>query len=595
MAVETLSDLLFRVRERSAGRTELLSASLGDRREGLSTADFVRNVHSLALALEDQGLEHGARVAIFAENRPEWPTVDFACHLLGLVVVPLHPTLSGSQIAYVLRNSGARWVFYSDHAKRDALGEVQKTLGSRLQVVAFEGEATIEGGVSLTRLMGRGAERRGEVPIERFRGRAAPAELASIIYTSGTTGDPKGVQLTHGNLVSNFLACGEYFELGPGDLALSLLPLAHVYQRTVDYLCFHEGVPIHYLSRAERVTGVLSEERPTILTAVPAVFERIHRGLREQIARESKPLQVLFAWAEEVGRRIAAARRRGLVGPLLSLERWLAELFVWRRLKRRFGGRLRFAISGGASLDREVSEFFEAVGMPVYQGYGLTEAAPVIATNAPGKLRQGSVGRPLPGVEVRVAGDGEILIRGPGVTPGYWENPQATAEILDEEGWLRTGDVGRRDDEGFLYVTGRKKDLLVTSGGKNVAPSPIEDLLTAEGPIAQAVVVGDRRPHLAALLVPDFERLRGEIADLPPEELIRDPRLGERIAEAVASVNARLAADERIERYHLLERELTVEAGELTPTSKLRRRMIAQRHAEEIAGLYAPVDEPEAQ
>ncbi len=587
MSIGTLADLLFHVRDVSGGRPDLLTVRFGERREAFSTTDFVRHVHSLALALESRGLAKGDRVAIFSESRPEWHIVDFACQLLGAPTVPLYPALPPAQVGYVLRNSGSRWVFFSDAAKRDLLLELESAFTSPPQMVALESEAAAPGGASLTRLMGEGAARRGEVPIERFRGRLEEDDLASIIYTSGTTGDPKGVMLSHRNLISNVLACGEIFDLGPRDLALSFLPLSHGLQRTVDHLCFYRGTAIHYVPSSHSVPPALREVRPTVLVAVPRVYERAYvRTLAR--AREDGPMrQKLFRWAVDVGRRHAAALRDGFVGPLLAVERQLAERLVFHEIQQRFGGRMRIAISGGASLGREVVEFFEAVGVPIFEGYGLTETSPMLASNAPDRQRPGSVGKALSEVELRLAEDGEILAKGPGVMQGYWENPEATAASVDDSGWLHTGDVGRIDQSGYLFVTARKQDLLVTAGGESVAPLPIEQALAGRGPIAQAVVVGDERPYLAALLVPDLDQLRTELGDLPPADLVAHPEVVRRVEAVVEEVNTKLGEAEKIRRFTLLEHGFAVERGELTPTGKLRRRVIDLRYAETIARLYS--------
>lgn len=602
MAVRTLSDLVFHVREAAAGRAELLSVRLPKGREALSTSDFISNVHSLALALEDIGVRPGDRVAIFSENRPEWPTVDFACHLVGAPTVPIFPTLPADRVGYILRNSGSRLVFYSDAAKRDLLHELQDALTTPVHGVAFDADAAAEGsaagageggadaagaGTTLTRLTGLGAARRGEVPLARFRDRVAEDDLASIIYTSGTTGDPKGVMLSHRNLVSNFLACGELFKVGPADLALSLLPLSHVFQRTVDHLCFYRGVSIHYVTRESQVERELAHARPTLLTSVPLLYERLYVRMTEDIERRDPLRRLAGRWAVTVGRRHAAERRHGFVGPLLALQRQLAERLVFRQLRSRLGGRLRLPISGGAPLGREVGDFFEAIGMPVFQGYGLTEASPVLAANAPRQLRQGSVGRLLPDVELRLAEDGEILVKGPGVMRGYWENPEATRETVDEEGWLHTGDVGLLDRSGYLFITDRKKDFLVTAGGQKIAPQPIETLLTGHPLISQAVVVGDNFPFPAVLVVPDFEQLAAAVSEeLAPEELVEHAEARRRIAAVLAELNAELPETERLRRFKLLARPFTRGAGELTPTFKVRRKVIALRYAAEIASLY---------
>jgi len=586
--IRTLADLVLHVRQLSAGRPELVSVRWGSRREVLSTSDFVGRIHSLALALEAEGLEPGERVAIFSENRPEWHITDFACQLIGAVTVPLYPNLPADQVGFILRNSGCRWVFFSDADKRDLLRQLGEGMVDTPRGVAFDADAALREGASITRLMGQGAERRGEIPLERFRGRVGATDLASIIYTSGTTGDPKGVMLTQRNLVSNMLACAEIFPAGVGDRAISFLPLSHVYQRTVDHLCFYRGVAIHYVPKVERLQSALSAERPTLLTSVPRIYERIDQRVRTRLRRQTAQRQRLFRWALRVGGRHAAARQRGFVGPLLALQHRLALRFGLAKVRDFFGGELRLAISGGAPLARQVAELFEAAGVPIYQGYGLTETSPVLTSNAPGQQLLGSVGRPLRGVELRFADDGEILVRSAGVMKGYWQNPAASRECLDAGGWLRTGDIGRLDAEGYLFITDRKKDLLVTSGGKNVAPLPIEGRLSSNGLIAQAVVVGDGQPHLAALLVPDFDRLAEDLGQpgLAPAELIELPAARQRIDEILRPINAELAEHERVRRFALLASELTIDSGELTPTLKIKRRVVTQHYREQIAALY---------
>ncbi len=587
MAIATLSDLVFHVREISSGQPELLSVVLGGRREALSTADFVRNIHSLALALESRGLVKGERVAIFAENRPEWHIVDFACQLIGAPTVPLFPALGRRQVGFVLRNSSSRWVFYSDSSKRDLLDSLGPTLTSPPSLVAFDSDAITTGGTSITRMMGDGATRIGDVPIERFRGRVEEDDLASLIYTSGATGDPKGVMLSHRNLVSNVLACGEIFDLSTDDLAVSLLPLSHGFQRTVDHLCFYRGVEIHYLPTIEDLPSTLRREQPTILAAVPAVYERAVQRTYELAGPTGSTRRRIFDWAIAAGMRHANSERDGFVGPLVSLKRKFADLLVLRGIRRYFGGRLRLPISGGGPISTEISDFFESVGTPLFQGYGLTETSPVLASSAPNQHRPGSVGKALSTVELRVAEDGEILAKGPGVMKGYWANPQATAESVDDSGWLHTGDVGRIDQSGYVFITDRKQDFLTLTTGERIAPQPIEKHLTSHGLLAQAVIVGDGRRHLAALLVPDFERLRMEFGELTDAEIVQHPEVLERLGEAVASVNARLSEAERILEWRSLDRPLSVENGELTHTSKLRRRVVVQRFADQIVALYS--------
>jgi long-chain acyl-CoA synthetase len=583
--VETLADLLLHVRDHSAGRAALLAVKRGKRVEHLSTAEVLSAVHSLAIALEQRGVEKGQRIAIFAENRPEWHVVDFACHLLGAVTVPLYPTLTPAQVGYILRNSGSRWVFFSDATKGGIVASQRASLGRPIETVAFDEEARGDG-LSLVRLQAEGAPLLASRPLASFVGRVGADDLASLIYTSGTTGDPKGVMLTHRNFVSNVLACADLYPIDASDVALSFLPLSHVFERTVDYLFFLRGVAIHYAPSIERVPPLLLEVVPTVMTSVPRVYERAYLRVLANVERERAARRRVFRWALGVGGRAAAARRRGFVGPWLRLRRWLAHRLVFRAIQQRFGGRLRFAISGGAALSREVAGFFEAIGLQLYQGYGLTETAPVLAAERPGAVRLGSVGPAVPGVELRIAEDGEILAKSPGLMRGYWEDPVATAEVIDADGWFHTGDVGRLDEDGFLFITDRKKDLLVTSGGKNIAPQPIEQLLVAQRFIAQAVVVGDGYPYVTALLVPRFEELPPELAPEDVRQAVVDERVHELVEQAVHQVNRGLADHERIRNWRLLARELTIEEGEITPTLKVRRRAVLERHGELISSMY---------
>lgn len=583
--IRTLSDLVFHIRDRSAGRPDLLSINRKRRRETLSTSDFLGGIHSLALALDAREIAKGERVAVFSENRPEWHMVDFSCQLLGVVTVPIYPTLSADQVAYILRNSGATWVFYSDQKKRDLLLELRGALTRDLRLVALDEDARADEELSLIPLQGEGAAERSALPLERLRGRVGPDDLASIIYTSGTTGDPKGVMLTHHNFVSNFLACRDLFPLGPDDQALSFLPLSHVFERTVDHLFFYRGVAIHYAPSIERVPPLLLEVQPTVLTSVPRLYERAYLRVMGTMVRETPRRQRIFRWAVKVGHQYAARRRR-FVSPWLAMKRALADRFVYRKIKQRFGGRMRFAISGGAPLGEEIGEFFHAVGLRLYQGYGLTETSPVLAANGPGTERRGSVGRAIEGVELRIADDSEILARSDGVMAGYWDNPEATASVLDDQGWFSTGDVGYLDDDGFLFITDRKKDMLITSGGKNIAPQPIEGLLTSHWSIAQAVVVGDNYPYVTALLVPRFEELQEQLPGLTPAEIAREPKAREILGAAVADVNERLSEHERIRRWTVMDREFSPENGEITPTLKVRRRVVVQRYADLISEMY---------
>ena len=417
-----------------------------------------------------------------------------------------------------------------------------------------------------------------------------PADLASLIYTSGTTGEPKGVMLTHANLASNVSACCSVFDFLPTDTGLSLLPLNHVFERTVDYCYLHAGCQIVHLADLARVADALATVRPTVFGAVPRLYEKLHARIEAGVPASRR---ALFDWAVRVGVQVVRRRLdRRPVGALLGLQRRIADGLVFAKIRARLGGRIRFLISGGAPIAAELAEFYCAVGLPLLEGYGLTETSPVIATNRLDRPRPGTVGPPIPGIEVRIAPDGEIQTRGPHVMKGYWGLPETTAEVIDADGWFSTGDIGSLDDENYLRITDRKKELLVTTLGKKIAPQPIENALKRQPLIAQAALVGDRRPYATALIVPDFEGVaaRAEelgIAGLSVAEQVRHPALIAAIDEGVRRVSAGLAHWEQVRRFVLLPREFSLEADELTPTLKLKRRVIQDHFADEIDALYA--------
>ncbi len=545
--------------------------------ETLSGAEFVAAVGRTAAALEANGVAKGDRVALFSTNRPEWHVVDFACHLLGAASVPIYPTLTGDQVGYILRDSGARWVFYDDRSKRDLLQRLDAA-PDELRLVALDADAAASDGAHLQGL----TEQVGSGPnadIQAFRGRVGRDDTASIIYTSGTTGDPKGVVLSHWNFISNVLSCRELFDLGENDQALSFLPLSHVFERTVDYLFFYRGVSIHYSPSIERVASLMPIVRPTVLCSVPRLYESAYARISGMFDEQPAARRRLIDWALRVGHRRAERGGAGIRGAI-------ADRLVFRKIKERFGGRLRFAISGGAAIADEVAAFFDAIGIRLYQGYGLTETAPVLSVNRPEASRRGSVGPAVPGVELRIADDGEILARTEGLMQGYWQNPEATAEAVDRDGWFRTGDIGRLDNDGFLYITDRKKDLLITSGGKNIAPQPIEQMLISHPAVSQVIVVGDGYPYLNVLVVPNYTDPPAPWTEMSPEAMREDERLHETLKALLEQVNSRLPAHERIRRFRLLERELTIEAGEITPTLKVRRKVVHERYRRVIASMY---------
>ena len=523
----------------------------------VSTEEFARRVRGCAGALASLGIGRGDRVAILSYNRVEWAVVDYACLLLGAPTVPLYSTLPADQCAAILEDAGAKAIFVEDAA------QLAKVQGRVSHAVCFQ-EATA-GAAAFEEFLGRGTPAAPPPP--------APDDLATLIYTSGTTGTPKGVMLTHRNIVSNLLASCRLIEVGPADVILSFLPLSHGFERLFDYAFFWKGACIAYAEQVDRVVANLLEVRPTVMAAVPRFYEKLYARILGSLQKAGRLRRSAFEWARGIGAREAEHRRRGERPPLLT--RWshaIARALVLDRFSAGVGGRLRFFISGGAPLPPDVSDFLFSLGFTICEGYGLTETSPVLTVNPPGAIRPGTVGRPLPGVEVRIAPDGEILVRGPNIMKGYWNRPSETEEAL-KEGWFHTGDIGEVDAEGYLRITDRKKDLIKTAGGKYVAPQPIENRLKASPRILNAVVVGEARKFPAVLVVP--------APGATPEQ----------IQAEIDGINRTLAHHEQLKKFALLEKDFSIEEGELTPTLKVRRRVIEKKYRAQIEALY-PGDKP---
>ncbi|RMG49014.1 MAG: long-chain fatty acid--CoA ligase [Acidobacteria bacterium] len=567
------------------------------KREGrwqeVSSAEFGERVRRASQGLVSLGVQPGDRVAILSENRLEWAIADMAVLGAAAVDVPIYPTLLPEQIAYILRDSGPRVAFCSTREQAEKLLSVRERVPSLEHIVTFD-PVDRAGLLPLPKLEQLGQVRIGEHPqdYDERAGRVVRDDLATIIYTSGTTGDPKGVMLTHDNLVQNVLNIGHVVEIGPSDSCLSFLPLSHVFERTVGYyFMVHRGVQINYAESIEAVPQNMLEVRPTVVVSVPRLYEKIYARVMSMAAAGSPAKRRIFAWAKEVGREVVARKLSGKpLGLGLRMQHKLADALVFAKLRARTGGRIRFFASGGAPLSKEIAEFFYSAGLTILEGYGLTETSPVISVNTPERLRFGSVGPPIPNVEVRIAEDGEILTRSRSVMKGYYNKPEATAEVL-VDGWFHTGDIGRLDEDGFLYITDRKKDIIVTAGGKNIAPQPTENRLKLNKYIAEAALIGDRRKYVVALIVPDFEELEKLAAELGLEtgdrrRLLDDPRIREAFQRAIDEVNVHLPRYEQIKKFALLDRPFSIESGELTPTLKVKRRVIEEKFRDVIDSLY---------
>ena len=559
----------------------------------ISTDEIETTVRRLSLGFQALGLGPGDRVAILSENRPEWVMADFAALAAGAVTVPIYTSLLPDQIGYIIGDSGAKIVVCSDLDLWSKVEAVRSGLPALERVIVIEGDPPA-GAHALSDVveMGRRLEEGEPGRFERTAGATRPGDLASIIYTSGTTGQPKGVMLSHANFVSNVLALTEVIDFCSDDTALSFLPLSHVFERTATFFQFHVGAAIAYAESVEAVASNMIEVRPTIVVSVPRLFEKIYSRIMDQIMAGSRLKRGIFVWALATGKKYAARTIAGARVPAhLAFKRGLARKLVFSKITARTGGRVRYFICGGAPISKDIIEFFFAIGLMVLPGYGLTETSPVLSANTPpDRIRFGTVGKVLPGIEIRIAGDGEILARGPNVMMGYYKNDADTREVL-KDGWLHTGDIGRFDEDGFLIITDRKKDIIVTSGGKNVAPQPIESLIQASPYVASAVVVGSSRKFISALVVPDFDKLeayartRG-LAFRDRAELCRLPEIAAFLLEEVNRMTPGLASYERVKRIAVLDRDFDIGAGEVTPTLKVRRNIVEKKYADIIESLY---------
>jgi long-chain acyl-CoA synthetase len=594
MEVRTLCDVFHRSLD-SHRKRDFLKSKRGGHWRDVSTDEFRRGVHETSAGLRVLGIEGGDRVAILSENRPEWVYTDLGTLCAAAVVTPIYATLPAEQVLYILNDSEAKVVVVSTGEQAAKVAEVRAQARHLEKVVVME-PAKVEDTLTFEELRARGARALASDP-QSVRQRAAqvtPDDLATLIYTSGTTGQPKGVMLTHGNIVSNVLAAAQVFpDLGPDDLALSFLPLCHAFERTAGYYVpLHRGMSIAYAESVETVAANMGEVRPTIMCAVPRLYEKMYAKIREKVASDPALRRKIFEWAIGVGAELFDHKvKKTEPGGFLKRKAALADKLVFSKIRERTGGRLRMFISGGAPLAKEIAEFFGAAGLLVVEGYGLTETSPVITANRADDLKPGTVGKPVPGVEVKIAPDGEILTRGPHVMRGYFKRPEDTAATIEKDGWLHTGDIGSFDDDGFLRITDRKKDIIVTSGGKNLAPQPIENVLKMDPLITEVVMVGNKRHFPAALIVPAFEPLEAwakeqGLKTKDRRELVKDPAVVAHYQGIVDRMTGGLAQFERIKKIALVSRDFTVEAGELTPTLKVRRKVVEEKYRDLIDGMY---------
>ncbi len=587
--LNTINDLFLRVAEAANSRAVLWQDEFGQW-QPISSSQIYQRVRKLAETFLSWGASKGSRIALISENRWEWAVTDFAVLGIGAADVPIYPTLTGEQIAVLIRDAGCKIAVVSTRQQFDKLNAVRSETGLE-RIVIMDSAAPPEGAVAFSELIAgaddRGAER--DPVFDALVRSVEPEDLATLIYTSGTTGEPKGVMLTHGNIASNQNVAAQDVPFDAADACISFLPLSHITARALDYVMYTVGAQIIYCSQFDKLPQSMKDVRPTVFVGVPRVYEKIRQAV-ELKSSVSPVKKRILSWALRTGARHQDAVYAGKHPSDLSWK--IAFKLVYGKVREAFGGRVRVFVSGGAPLGIDTARWFAAAGIAVWEGYGLTETSPVISLNKPSGLRMGSVGKPVPNVELKFAEDGELLVRGPSIFSGYWQKPAANAECFDPEGWFRTGDIGHLDADGFLYITDRKKELLKTSGGKLVAPQPIENKLQNSRFVGQAALVGDKHKFISALISPNFVALedwakqQGIEARSRPD-LVADSRVSALFGEIVRQANEGLANFETIKRFRVVPDEWSQETGELTPSMKLKRRVLTAKYANVVAALYA--------
>ncbi len=589
--VETISQLFLNT-IKSYPKDELMLYKKEGSYVPMSTEEFGNRVKYFSLGLRDLGLNPGDKLIILSENRPEWVMTDFATLCLGAITVPIYTSLVPGQIKYIIDNSDAKIVVYSGPELGSKVDEVRSELTKVTHYITFESEAP-EGVLAYDQVMKRGEKIVEENPslFDQVALEVKPADLASIIYTSGTTGVPKGVMLTHNNFVSNVKSTAEVLEISDKDKVLSWLPLSHSFERIATFTCLYIGSSIGYAESMEKVGENMPELKPTVVVSVPRLFEKVYAKVMDNVLASSPMKRKIFFWAMKVGREYGQKNlRREPISKFLQFKKKLAHKLVFSKIIEKTGGRIRFFISGAAPLSKDIAELFYAMGLVVLEGYGLTETSPVISVNRLDAIKFGTVGPTIPGVDVKIAEDGEIIARGPNIMKGYYKMEEETREVI-KEGWFYTGDIGYLDEDGFLVITDRKKDIIVTAGGKNVAPQPIENLLRTSTYISDAMVMGDRRKFMSALVIPDFEKLEdyAKFHNIPYEDrkdLVKNDQIIKFLEAEVDRATPNLASYEKIKKIALLDREFEITEGEITPTLKVKRNFIEKKYKDVIDSIY---------
>lgn len=590
---------LFLVSTQKHSRKDALNYKNNGKWIPISSDEIIERAENIALGLYSLGLRKSDKAAILAANSPEWTLSDAGCQFAGIIDVPIYTTLAPNSICYIINNSGTKVFFLQDKETYERIKEILNECPSLEKLVFFDKEGVdLENAVSLKELEESGAKLQSENPnlIKELVAAVTSEDIATLIYTSGTTGEPKGVMLTQTNILANVIDVCEFYDFSKDDTPLSVLPLSHIFERSAMYLYIFNGMRVHYAESVDKTPENLQEVRPTIFVGVPRIFEKVYAKAKLKAAQSSSLKEKIFDWAIEVGKNYAFTVEKKQSIPFgLKIKHLIADKLIFSKFREFFGGNLKACITGGAALSNEIYLIFNGAGISILQGYGLTETSPVITSNNPVNVKLGTVGKPIRNVQVRIASDGEIEVCGPSIMRGYYNKPEATNDAFTEDGWFKTGDIGNLDEDGFLKITDRKKELFKTSGGKYIAPSPIEQMIKGSRFVSQVVLVGNERKFPAALIIPNFEQLESyaKIKNLDlrtPKDFCENARIIDLFEREIDKYTKDLSKYEKVKKLALLENELTIEGGEMTPTLKVKRRVVDEKYKSVIDKIYADAE-----